>query len=162
MEELGEDSWGSSEFSNPATLPWVTGTKGATGTLRLQILGDPDCQCRHPHTSSQWRTEPQIHQSESQRAAPVRCVPPRPTGHMWKQGKARRTRRYSSYLPENCFSRNEDGGKESQAEESQDLRAGLTLYPVSPFFFGSPPETLGTRPDWERCLLIDIVPKGPQ
>lgn len=53
-------------------------------------------------------------------------------------------------------------GKESQAEESQDLRAGLTLYPVSPFFFGSPPETLGTRPDWERCLLIDIVPKGPQ
>lgn len=53
-------------------------------------------------------------------------------------------------------------GKESGAEEGQDPRVGLTLYPMSPFFFGSPPDTLGTKPGRERYLLMDIVPKGPQ
>lgn len=71
----------------------------ARGTLKLQTLGDPDWQRGHPHTSTQWRIESQIRQS----ASPAGCswsfvVPPRPTGHTWKQGKARRTWRYSCEL----------------------------------------------------------------
>lgn len=43
-------------------------------------------------------------------------VPPGPTGHTWKQGKARRTWRCSCYLPEKCFSRNGEGRRKTGSE----------------------------------------------